>query len=85
MCSKMGQLRQKGIALLFYYYNIAHLFDAGWSSLVARRAHNPKVVGSNPAPATNSSIFQLFLLVTHYADLGTASNVDTASLILLAI
>ena len=24
---------------------------AGWSSLVARRAHNPKVVGSNPAPA----------------------------------
>ena len=27
-------------------------FDAGWSSLVARRAHNPKVVGSNPAPAT---------------------------------
>ena len=28
-------------------------FDAGWSSLAARRAHNPKVVGSNPAPATN--------------------------------
>ena len=26
---------------------------AGWSSLVARRAHNPKVAGSNPAPATN--------------------------------
>ena len=26
---------------------------AGWSSLVARRAHNPKVVGSNPAPAPN--------------------------------
>ena len=32
--------------------------DAGWSSLVARRAHNPKVVGSNPAPATNL-FFQL--------------------------
>ena len=28
---------------------------AGWSSLVARRAHNPKVVGSNPAPATKRS------------------------------
>ena len=28
------------------------LHSAGWSSLVARRAHNPKVVGSNPAPAT---------------------------------
>ncbi len=29
---------------------------AGWSSLVARRAHNPEVVGSNPTPATNSNI-----------------------------
>ena len=28
---------------------------AGWSSLVARRAHNPKVAGSNPAPATPRS------------------------------
>ena len=29
-----------------YYQN------AGWSSLVARWAHNPKVGGSNPPPAT---------------------------------
>ena len=28
--------------------------NAGWSSLEARRAHNPKVVGSNPAPATHT-------------------------------
>jgi hypothetical protein len=27
------------------------LFIAGWSSLVARQAHNLKVAGSNPAPA----------------------------------
>ncbi len=27
---------------------------AGWSSPVARQAHNLKVVGSNPTPATNS-------------------------------
>ena len=27
---------------------------AGWSSLEARRAHNPKVVGSNPSSATKS-------------------------------
>ena len=27
--------------------------DAGWSSLAARRAHNPKVTGSNPVPATS--------------------------------
>lgn len=26
--------------------------DAGWSSSVARRAHNPEVAGSNPVPAT---------------------------------
>ena len=25
----------------------------GWGSLVARRAHNPEVAGSNPAPATH--------------------------------
>ncbi len=29
---------------------------AGWSSLVARRAHNPKVVGSNPTPAIELNI-----------------------------
>ena len=34
---------------LIVYNNIRNV--AGWSSLEARRAHNPKVVGSNPAPA----------------------------------
>src|SRR5690625_4127107 len=29
------------------------LLIAGWSSLAARWAHNPKVGGSNPSPATN--------------------------------
>ena len=28
--------------------------DAGWSSSVARWAHNPEVAGSNPAPATRN-------------------------------
>ena len=39
-----------------------HLFCcniAGWSSLEARRAHNPKVIGSNPIPATYAQIAQL--------------------------
>ncbi len=27
---------------------------AGWSSLVARQAHNLEAVGSNPTPATNA-------------------------------
>src|SRR5689334_6358292 len=29
--------------------------DAGWSSPVARQAHNLKVVGSNPTPATTDN------------------------------
>ena len=30
-------------------------FIAGWSSPVARQAHNLKAAGSNPAPATKST------------------------------
>ena len=37
------------------YYNMN---NAGWSSLESRRAHNPKVAGSNPAPA-------IFLFLSH--------------------
>ena len=33
---------------LFYFSPLV----AGWSTQVARRAHNPKVEGSNPSPAT---------------------------------
>ena len=43
-------------ALCKYFSNIKHMMYklniAGWSSLEARRAHNPKVIGSNPVPAT---------------------------------
>ena len=38
----------------FCFFNIA-----GWSSLEARRAHNPEVTGSNPVPATRAQIAQL--------------------------
>ena len=41
-----------GLTLLKRNFNIA-----GWSSLEARLAHNPKVVGSNPAPATRVIIY----------------------------
>ena len=34
--------------------------DAGWSSPVARQAHNLKVVGSNPTPATKSKTPQIW-------------------------
>ena len=39
--------------LINYFFTIA-----GWSSQVARRAHNPKVEGSNPSPATKESAGQ---------------------------
>ncbi len=32
------------------------VFVAGWSSPVARQAHNLKVVGSNPTPAPNFAL-----------------------------
>ena len=41
------------------------LTDAGWSSLAARRAHNPKVAGSNPAPATISEAVKGFIFLLH--------------------
>ena len=39
-------------------WNIIYLVSAGWSSLEARRAHNPKVTGSNPVPAISAQIAQ---------------------------
>ena len=48
---------QKAAAAAFLHIRAAapeHL-GAGWSSPVARQAHNLKVVGSNPTPATNST------------------------------
>ena len=33
-------------------YRLDNMVDAGWSSPVARQAHNLKVTGSNPVPAT---------------------------------
>ena len=41
------------------FKNFILLTIAGWSSLEARRAHNPKVIGSNPIPATHAQIAQL--------------------------
>ena len=39
----------------------ALILGAGWSSPVARQAHNLKAAGSNPAPATNPYL-PIFLL-----------------------
>ena len=57
---------------------------AGWSSLVARRAHNPEVVGSNPAPATKNFAarklngFRAFLLAIDMMRLRLSLRCDGA-------
>src|SRR6478735_5247183 len=40
-------------AAAFLFRASARTGDAGWRSPVARQAHNLKVAGANPAPATN--------------------------------
>src|SRR5580765_1436410 len=63
--------------------------DAGWSSLVARRAHNPKVACSNHAPATlarNGSSWNkpgaavLLFGHEHQGENGRAGEVDAVRL-----
>ena len=54
-CKRRGGSNPSFSAKLFLYI-------AGWSSLVARRAHNPKVVGSNPTPATIKNITRFYLV-----------------------
>ena len=46
------QLTFNSYYAIIYEHLLKRKYIAGWSSPVARRAHNPKVVGSNPAPAT---------------------------------
>ena len=41
-------------------------YDAGWSSPVARQAHNLKVVGSNPTPATNLANDSFLFIINWY-------------------
>src|SRR5664279_1836652 len=48
-----GKLERNKCAARFdRRYTSRYYRSAGWSSPVARWAHNPKVVGSNPTPAT---------------------------------
>ena len=61
---------------------MAHHFIAGWSNLVARQAHNLKVVGSNPAPATK--IFYFFIEFISYFYYNSKCNVTFAGVAQLA-
>jgi hypothetical protein len=46
------RLRRWFGSLRYRFFEGAQWFIAGWSSPVARQAHNLKVTGSNPVPAT---------------------------------
>ena len=48
---EIGWARKKFFIALRQNLYTLEPFVAGWSSLVARQAHNLKVAGSNPAPA----------------------------------
>ncbi len=59
--------------------------NAGWSSLVARQAHNLKVVGSNPTPATKylfkiSAVCYIFFLKWNFI-LNNKTNIDLIYLV----
>jgi hypothetical protein len=56
--------------------------DARWSSLAARRAHNPKVVGSNPALATR--FFSNYLLPPPPPKESAQQKADKSNKILVA-
>jgi hypothetical protein len=49
-------------------------FIAGWSSLVARRVHCPKVVGSNPTPATTDCARATRMAINRYANHNQANQ-----------
>ena len=53
---KINNLFLKIIVVKFIQLSIKYIIIAGWSSPVARQAHNLKVVGSNPTPATNTQL-----------------------------
>jgi hypothetical protein len=49
----VAQIRPGMLVLFDAQSFIGYYCFAGWSSLVARRAHNPEVVSSNLTPATS--------------------------------
>ena len=53
------------------------LIDRGVEQLVARRAHNPKVEGSNPSPATRESRNAGLLLFVSMYLCGVGKETDT--------
>ena len=61
---------------IFVLHLVLDVLFGGWSSLVARWAHNPEVVGSNPTPATNYLIKKSIIL---FLPVDAASNLSVKS------
>ncbi len=73
--AKCAEGFKKAVDRQFGETHVAPPLVAGWSSLVARQAHNLKVAGSNPAPAPN---FRLRLTIPLSGIAGTAFRWDPA-------
>ena len=58
---------------------------AGWSSPVARQAHNLKVAGSNPAPATNKSRLRAAFLLPRLIIVGALAMVGDVEALALGV
>ena len=56
------------------------IYIAGWSSLVARKAHNLEVGGSNPSPATNFLIIYKLLIISSVIFFASAKSISVLSL-----
>ena len=65
--NRQGGKLPRGFKSLLLRHLKIYIYIAGWSSLAARWAHNPKVEGSNPSPATKESktYISLFLIFIH--------------------
>ena len=67
----------------FESYFLRHLFFIyrGVEQLVARRAHNPKVVGPNPTSATNGFVVQWLTRLPVTQKIAGPIPVETANLV----
>ncbi len=73
--------RQAGKTVQGFESLILLIIIAGWSSLVARRAHNPKVVGSSPTPAIRFHGVGVITPACHAGDHGFDSRWDRLNII----
>src|SRR5690606_21761510 len=72
--SSNSKAAHRGLLLLEQKY-----FDAGWSSPVARQAHNLKAAGSNPAPATKSKRRGISPALFLFSDISKARHEPSCS------